>query len=300
MHSRLLDYFEAILRHGSIRKAGEALNVAPSAINRHLLALEAEIGAPLFLRLPRGMRPTAAGELLARHVRITLSDFDRVRSEIEQLKSGERGRLRIASIESALADVLPEIVRRYHAAHPRMDLEILGLPAAAAVAAVQADDADAAILFNPPRLPLAEVADVELPLGLVVAPDHPLATRKSARLADLVGLDLAMPDPSITLSEQMALALAGSGITLRPPIVSSSIVFLHSYAGTGASATVMTPVGIRDKLVRGDLVFIPFSDRGVARQRLILAVPERAQSSALANFVRMVRQVFGEIGETGG
>ncbi len=74
MHARLLTYFDAIVRHGSIRKAAEAVHVAPSAINRHLLDLEAQLGLPLFERLQRGLRPTAARESLARHVRGTQRD----------------------------------------------------------------------------------------------------------------------------------------------------------------------------------------------------------------------------------
>jgi DNA-binding transcriptional LysR family regulator len=295
MHSRMLDYFEAIIRHGSVRKAGEALNVAPSAINRHLIALEAEIGAPLFHRLPRGMKPTAAGELLARHIRSTIRDFYRVRSEIEQLKTGERGRIRIACIESALSDVLPDIIRRFRAAHPRIDVEIVGLPVGLAVEAVLADRADACIIFNPPRLPLAEIAAVNLPLGLVMAPGHPLAQKASARLSDLVGQDLVMPDDTITIAEQVALALAGSGLKLKPAIISGSIGFMHAYVEGGEAVTVMTPVGIQRKLADKTLVFVPLRDKGLAPQRLICAVPEMAQSLTLANFCRQVSMVFDTI-----
>src|SRR5690242_8792521 len=99
MHTRLLNYFDAIVRHGSIRKAAEAVNVAPSAINRHLLELEGLVGAPLFDRLPRGLRLTAAGEILSLHIRTTLRDYGRAISEIEQLKTGTRGQVTITCIE---------------------------------------------------------------------------------------------------------------------------------------------------------------------------------------------------------
>ncbi|MBL0932855.1 MAG: LysR family transcriptional regulator, partial [Alphaproteobacteria bacterium] len=73
LHGRMLRYLDEIVRSGSIRKASARLNVASSAINRQLLALEAELGAPLFERLPRGLRLTAAGEMLIAHVRQTLN-----------------------------------------------------------------------------------------------------------------------------------------------------------------------------------------------------------------------------------
>ena len=57
-------YFKQAVKDGSIRKAADRLQVASSAVNRQLLQLESELGVDLFERLPRGIRPTAAGELL--------------------------------------------------------------------------------------------------------------------------------------------------------------------------------------------------------------------------------------------
>lgn len=294
MHSRLLDYFEAVVRHGSVRKAGEAIHVSPSAINRHLIELEAEIGAPLFDRLPRGMRLTAAGEILALHVRSTLRDYQRALSEINQLAGGERGEIRIASIESALAEIVPEALSRFCASHPAVRVRVLGLPAKAAIEATADERADLCILFNPPRLTLTEVCAVNLPLGIVAAPDHALSRRLKLRLADLVDENLVMPDDSITISDQVAVALAGSGLKLQPRILSSSITLMQSYVERGEAVTIMTPVGIRDKLAAGRLAFVPLEDAGIGPQRLICAVADLSMPAAVARFARIVEKVFAE------
>ena len=80
LHSRLLSYLDEVARLGSMRKASARLNVASSAINRQILALEAELGTPLFLRLPRKLMLTTAGEIMIRHVRQTLKDMERVQT----------------------------------------------------------------------------------------------------------------------------------------------------------------------------------------------------------------------------
>ena len=64
LHSRLLKYLDEVARLGSIRKASARLNVASSAINRQILALENELGTPIFERMPRRLRLTATGEVL--------------------------------------------------------------------------------------------------------------------------------------------------------------------------------------------------------------------------------------------
>jgi hypothetical protein len=58
IHSSAIHYFDAVRRAGSIREASRRLNVASSAVNRQILKLEAEIGAPLFDRLPGGLKLT--------------------------------------------------------------------------------------------------------------------------------------------------------------------------------------------------------------------------------------------------
>src|SRR4029077_13246843 len=81
-----LTYVDAVGRHGSIRKAADALNVASSALNRQILDLEMDLGAPLFERLPRGVRVTSAGEAFLVYARLVISELKAVESRIEQLR----------------------------------------------------------------------------------------------------------------------------------------------------------------------------------------------------------------------
>src|SRR6478752_1939386 len=93
LHTKKLQYIDEIARSGSILKAASRLNVASSAINRHILALEEEIGAPLFERLPRGLRLTAAGELCIEHIREVLKNYERLEGRIRGLKMPQAGKV---------------------------------------------------------------------------------------------------------------------------------------------------------------------------------------------------------------
>ena len=83
LHSRLLSYVDEVARTGSIRKAASHLNVAASAISRQILALETQLGTPLFHRLPKKLILTAAGEVLIGHIRQTLKELTRAQAKIE-------------------------------------------------------------------------------------------------------------------------------------------------------------------------------------------------------------------------
>ncbi|PKM03292.1 MAG: LysR family transcriptional regulator, partial [Gammaproteobacteria bacterium HGW-Gammaproteobacteria-6] len=98
IHSPAIHYFDMVRRCQSIREASRRLNVASSAVNRQILKLEDEIGAPLFERLPGGLRLTAAGEIFARHVIVVLQDAERVRSELDALQGLRTGHVEIATV----------------------------------------------------------------------------------------------------------------------------------------------------------------------------------------------------------
>ena len=88
--SRFANYLDEIARQGSIRKAAEILNISASAIDKQLIVAEEELDVALFERLPGGMRPTSAGEILVLAIRNWRREFARVQTEITQLKGLRR------------------------------------------------------------------------------------------------------------------------------------------------------------------------------------------------------------------
>src|SRR5580698_7958182 len=117
---RLLTYVDAVARHGSIRKAADALNVASSALNRQILDLEWDLGSALFERLPRGVRLTAAGEVFLAYARQAMSELKAVESRVEQLRGMVRGQVSVAAVESVAGELLPTAISQFQATHPNV------------------------------------------------------------------------------------------------------------------------------------------------------------------------------------
>lgn len=80
MHARVLRYLDEVVRRGSIRQAALHLHVAATAINRQILDLEAELGAPMFERIQRRLVLTPLGEMVVAHARQTLREHDALRA----------------------------------------------------------------------------------------------------------------------------------------------------------------------------------------------------------------------------
>src|SRR5258708_33646308 len=122
LHSRLLTYVDEVARTGSIRKAASHLNVAASAISRHILTLETQPGTPLFQRLPKKLILTAAGGVLIGHVRQTLKELTRAQAKIEELKGLRRGEITVALMSGLASNLVPGTVKEFRLANPRVKL----------------------------------------------------------------------------------------------------------------------------------------------------------------------------------
>ncbi len=86
-----LRYAEEVAKAGSIQGAAKELSISASAIDRQILLLESDLGVPLFERQPRGMRLTAAGEIIVVLARRWRADVSRAWLEIRQLQGVEQG-----------------------------------------------------------------------------------------------------------------------------------------------------------------------------------------------------------------
>ena len=100
--TRIVFLFEAI-RHGSIRAAADALNVAPSAVSRQIALLEEELSIPLLERHTRGIKPTEAGQLLMAYFREQRSHQHDLLSHLQELRGLRGGNIHIALGIAALS-----------------------------------------------------------------------------------------------------------------------------------------------------------------------------------------------------
>ena len=222
---RIFAYVDAVARHGSIRKAAAALHIVSSALNRRILDLEGEMGAPLFERLPRGVRPTAAGELYLAYVRRSIRELEQVGAQIEGLRRLLRGRVRLAVAESVTGYMLPTAIARFQTQHPNVTFHVRIDGPKGIAEALASDDADLILTHDPLERPqISVIASAHQPFCALVAPDHPLAGRTSLRLRDCVAYPIAMPDndargarlSSIAPScQRVVQARAGAGVELR-------------------------------------------------------------------------------------
>ncbi len=283
MHAAVLRYLDQVARYGSIRRAADALNIASSAVNRQILRLEQEIGAPLFERRRSGVRLTAAGEVLLAHVRSTQLDFQRARAEIAGLRGVVTGEVRIVSIESLVARFLPAAIRELATRYPQVAFTALNIEPSRIAEELRSGRYDLGVLFVDNQLRGFEVvAQVRTAVGAVMRPDHPLAKHRRLTLTECAAYPVVMLHDRWLLDAVMATEFAESGARLAPRIVSNSIEFMRQIIKDGLGIGFFTPIGFLDEIRRGELVHVALAERGLANSRIGIIVPADGRPPSLA------------------
>ncbi|MCC0808201.1 LysR family transcriptional regulator [Methylobacterium sp. W2] len=268
-HLRTLTYVSEVARRGSIRRAAEALNIAPSALTRQIQDLEYELGTPIFERLAQGMRLNAAGELLVRHIRDQVSDMERVRSQIADLSGVRRGHVALACSQAFVNQVVPDEVRAYRARFPQVSFTVQVRDHAQAVAALASFESDLALVLQPPpSADLHALFTCRQTLCVVMRASHPLAREDGpVRLRDCLTHPLALPDRSLAIRHHLDDALARRGTPVHPAVESSSLEFLRNLALREDVVSLQVPSGIPDDQ---RLVSRPIDERDLSPMTLIL------------------------------
>lgn len=296
LHSRLLNYVDEVARTGSIRKAASHLNVAASAISRQILALETEIGTPLFQRLPRKLVLTAAGEVLIGHVRQTLKDLSRARDKIEELKGLRRGEITVAMMSGLASNLVPGTVKQFRAANPRVALHLTLLTTGEDIqSAVASGEADLGIGFDFTKDGnLKTLARAVGRLGATMAPNHPLAKRSQIRLSDCIDYPLVIADASTAIRPYLDTAFARASLEPQPVIQTNAIEIMRNAAIVDNAITFLTPFDIEFERRAGRLVHIPVRELAQETQTLMLVGHQRGTSAIASVLAEMLKTMMRE------
>ena len=244
-HLLPLTYIDAVVKAGSIRRAAGTLAITSTALNRRILALEDELGVPIFERMARGVRLTTAGEILIHHVRGQLTDMERVKSQIADLSGERRGHVSIACSQALLPYLLPEQIAIYRGKNPGVTFGVLLRDRAAAEQALVDFSADLVLVFEPVRLlEFQNLLNIRQPLHAVMAAAHPLAKQQSVRLRECLRYPVVLPTENFGVRHLLEAAVRRTSLTLNPVVVSDSFEFLRNHAVAENVVAFQIPIGL--------------------------------------------------------
>jgi DNA-binding transcriptional LysR family regulator len=205
-----IDYLASVAEHRNIGRAAEAVGLTQPALSRAIARLEALAGQPLFTRHPKGVELTPAGDALLKHaLRIRIEYGDAMR-ELQQMKTGQLGLLRVGYSPSVDEDIVIAATRQLVIERPAARLKLTQSPLQDLLEQLVRGELD--VIFGPVPVPMPRevVASVHYRSSVRVFADrkHPLFGRERVYLRDLAREPWLLPPPHVRvrhlLEERMA------------------------------------------------------------------------------------------------
>ncbi len=189
MEIRQLRAFVSIAETRTFTAAALRVHVTQAAISMQIRQLEREIGLPLFIRTPRRVVLTEAGEKLLDRAHSILRDHDAALAELSELAGAEHGRLRLGSASGMVsADPLPLILGRLKELHPHAEISVTSGTSEELVKCLLSGDLDMAFVSLP-----VEARNIETEvlsrdqLVAIASPKHELADKRVVSAFALAG-----------------------------------------------------------------------------------------------------------------
>jgi DNA-binding transcriptional LysR family regulator len=195
LSSRLLAVHRTVVAEGSLTRAALVLGYTVSAVSQQLALLETQAGSALFEKAGRGVRPTAAGLLLADHAAGILHRIEQAEAALADLRDGRAGRVRVVSFPSAGESLLPEAIAELRGLMPGVHVMPIVDETSAALRRLRAGEVELVVVVEPfapgdePDDDLHRLHLLDDEYRLLLPHDHPLARRRVVRLEDLSGAD---------------------------------------------------------------------------------------------------------------
>ncbi|GHO49350.1 LysR family transcriptional regulator [Ktedonospora formicarum] len=165
-----IEAFVTINRVGGFTRAAELLHLSQPAVSRRIELLERELGAPLFERLPGGIRLSEAGRAFLPHAQQILAGVEDGRAAVRALEEDEAGSITLALVGTLASTQLTTHLQTFHRAYPRVHLKLRTARSDEVSTLVQQGDAQLGLrYFVDPRPDIRSVLAINEPLLVVSA-----------------------------------------------------------------------------------------------------------------------------------
>lgn len=233
--------FQTVARVGTMTAAAEKLGYTTGAVSQHVASLEREVGQVLFVRLPRRVRLTEAGETLLKHVEIITSRYAEAAAALEKLADKSDVTVQLGVFSSVAVAFLPRVFERLHREHPHVHVRLHEVGIDEVHEVLSRGRVDLTLSVRYPNIPMPPLRGVESDVlqhekfSLVTGVDRQLS------LTDLQQAAWILPPQETFFGRSVRQALHEVGITPRVHHVLENHVTAVAMAEAGQGITPVTP-----------------------------------------------------------
>ncbi|MDR3402250.1 MAG: LysR family transcriptional regulator [Chthoniobacter sp.] len=282
-----LQYFLEVARQRNFTRAAARLHLAQAALSEQIRKLEDELGTPLFRRGRRESTLTAAGETLCGHAEALLDRAAAARHAVQELVGLRGGKLVIGAIPSVSAGLLPAAVTAFRQRYPLVELVIAEGTSESVAEGVESGRVEMGIIQHPtPAGPFEERALLTESFVIVASSTHPIAHRRSIRLASLA------EEPFVFFKgrarDSALAACRAAGFEPRLACESGELETVRALVAAGLGLALLPELAAQR--AKPACALVRLSGPKVERQLVVVTRRGHAASPAAAEFETLLRR----------
>lgn len=285
-----LELFHVVAQERNVCRAARRLGVSQPAVSRQIHELEESLGLALLERLPRGVRPTEAGEALASHARTLFALRERASRDMEERRAGSAGRLSIATSRTIGSALLPELLARYRAAHPGPSLRVEITNTSGVEALLRDGSIELGLVEGRVSDEFESESFARDELVAVASPTLLSGKRPPRDLAGFCRFPLALREPESGTRALIDKRMRERGIEVDPAFVLDAAEAIRAFAEAGLAAAFLPRILVAPALARGTLREIELKDARLTREFRWVKRRGQPVGPATAAFLRQLQE----------
>lgn len=293
-----LRIFRAVLDHGSMTGAAHALRISQPAVSRQLAEFESALGTRLVDRLPRGVRATAAGELLGERARRIFAEESAAEHEIGELLGLHRGRLAVGASTTIGSYLVPQVFGEFEERHRGIELDLQIGNTRAIQSAVLDGELDVGLtegFADADTLDVREFTHDEM--VLIAGPGSeggPLAGVKAIRTSQLAELPFIVREAGSGTRDIIEAALAERGVEVRARMSLGSTEAVKNAVARGLGVALVSKLAVTLECEIGRLREVEISDLRIRRALHCLTLRGKRPSPAATAFLELLEERYSD------
>jgi DNA-binding transcriptional LysR family regulator len=298
---RQLRAFVAIAESGTFTAGALRVHVTQAAISMQIRQLETEIGAKVFVRAPRHVILTEAGEQLLRRARHILREHDAALDEIAELAGAERGRLRIGSASAmVLTEQLPSVLKELRKQHPAADISVMSGTSEVLVDQILAGEVDIAFVSLPVDVRGIKTERLsEDQLVAIASPQHKLAKQKTISAYTLAGERLILGERGGNTRRLIDQFFAQAGVSLRVAMELSRQQAIKRMVEEDMGVGIVPLQSVKEEVEKGRLIRWWIEGAQINWELGIAQLSNGYDSPIMQKFVSLAHRNFSGDGASG-
>lgn len=257
MDLRQLRHFVAVVEHGNMLRAADAINVTQPALSKSIRNLENRLGVQLLDRSPRGVSPTVYGRQLLDRAKLILNQAHKAEEDVRALVEGVRGHLNIGFGANFAGFMVPDAILKVVRDRPGVTASIISKPFDEIIPMLRQGALDVAVVVFPPERQDEDLVYEPLIVSefvCVCRPAHPLAPHPSVPIKDVAELDWVVFDRPRATATVFEAQFLNRGLPPPKPVVqTSSVYMLKAILKQGDYLSYVPPGLVYEELVAGTL-----------------------------------------------